>query len=81
MVSSRSEVCGGTTPYMAPELLLPSKFGLAACTPSKAADVYAFGMVIYEVGTVLTPTYTYQSFPCRCSLEPHRLLNCPRPRY
>jgi len=36
---------------MAPELLVPPKFGLDMCTPSKEADIYAMGMVIYEVRT------------------------------
>jgi len=34
---------------MAPELLLPTKFGLEKGVPSKEADVYAFGMTIYQV--------------------------------
>ena len=49
MESSKSEAGGGTTPFMAPELLVPSKFGLDKCTPSKEADVYATAMTIYQV--------------------------------
>ena len=36
---------------MAPELLYTSDFGLTLCQVSKEADIYAFGMVIYEVFT------------------------------
>lgn len=46
---------GGTPLYMAPELLFPTKFGHTNATPTKAADIYAFGMVIYEVLTGLQP--------------------------
>ena len=40
---------------MAPELLLPTKFGLCNTRVSKQADVYAFGMVVYEVLTGCPP--------------------------
>ena len=46
---------GGTPPYMAPELLDPEKFEKSSSRPTKAADMYAFGMVIYEVLTGLDP--------------------------
>ena len=55
MESSKSEVGGGTTPFMAPELLVPSRFGLDKCMPTREADVYAMGMVIYQVLTGATP--------------------------
>ena len=42
-------VDGGTTPFMAPELVIPSRFGLDKCLPSKEADIYAMAMVIYQV--------------------------------
>jgi len=51
MTSANSEVGGGTTPFMAPELLVPTKFGLDKCTPSKEADVYAMAMAVYQVCT------------------------------
>jgi hypothetical protein len=34
---------------MSPELLNPEKFGLKESRPTKEADCYALGMVIYEV--------------------------------
>lgn len=40
---------GGTTPFMAPELLCPSNFGKTKCQMSKEADVYAFGIVVLQV--------------------------------
>jgi hypothetical protein len=49
MESSKSELGGGTTPFMAPQLLVPSKFGLEKCTPTKESDVYAMAMTVYQV--------------------------------
>ena len=46
---------GGTTPFMAPELLSPSMFRKTKCQVSREADVYAFGMVILQVLTGLMP--------------------------
>lgn len=40
---------GGTVRWMAPELLVPEECGLSHCSPSKQSDMYALGMVIYEV--------------------------------
>ena len=37
--------------FMAPELLAPSKYGLASVVPTKEADIYAFGMLILQVPT------------------------------
>jgi len=48
---------GGTPPYMAPELLDPDKFKKTNSRPTKPADMYAFGMVIYEVLTGFDPFY------------------------
>ena len=47
--------CTGTFSHMAPELLYPEKYGLRDCRLSEEADVYAFGMVVYEVLTGRTP--------------------------
>lgn len=46
---------GGTPPYMAPELIFPPKFGLDRLRLSKEADIYAFGMVVYEIVTGVRP--------------------------
>ena len=45
----------GTPSFMAPELLLPTKFGLEKMAPSKEADVYAFGVTMYQVLTGKRP--------------------------
>lgn len=42
---------------MAPELLLPARFNKTSAQPTKAADIYAFGMVIFEVLTGSQPFY------------------------
>lgn len=51
MESSKSKKGGGTTLFMAPELLVPSRFNLDKCAPSKEADAYAMGMSTYQVRT------------------------------
>ena len=48
---------GGTPLYMAPELLNPGKFGKTTSRPTQPADIYALGMVIYEVLTGFDPFY------------------------
>ena len=52
-----TSTAGGTTFFMAPELLAPKKFGLADSRPTQPADIYAMGMVIYEVLTGFHPFY------------------------
>ena len=42
--------CLNNLQYLAPELLDPTSFGLKKRTPTKESDVFAFGMVIYQVG-------------------------------
>lgn len=50
---------GGTTRWMAPELMHPGKFGFTKeCRvqlPSIGSDIYALGMTILEVRTFLSP--------------------------
>ena len=36
--------------WSSPEILRPDSFGLTKVMFTKASDVYAFGMVAYEVG-------------------------------
>jgi len=40
---------GGTLMFMSPELLVPSMFGFTESKPTPGADIYAFGLVIYQV--------------------------------
>ena len=35
--------------FMAPELLAPSSYGLNKSVPIREADIYAFGLVIFQV--------------------------------
>ena len=35
--------------WLAPELVIPEKFGLRARVPSKESDVYSLAMLMYEV--------------------------------
>lgn len=51
---------GGSPLFMAPELLNPEKFGKTKIRPTQPADMYAFGMVIYEVLTGFDPFYDQQ---------------------
>ncbi|OCH87497.1 kinase-like protein [Obba rivulosa] len=44
-------VDGGTTRWMAPEIMDPEAFGLERARSSKEGDVYAFSMVMWEVFT------------------------------
>lgn len=45
----------GTWSHMAPELLFPERFGQPDGRVSKQADIYALGMVVYEVLTGRIP--------------------------
>ena len=49
LVSSGVALQGGTMTFMAPELLAPSNYGLKGSFPTREADVYAFGLVIFQV--------------------------------
>ena len=40
---------GGTLTFMPPELLMPSLFGVKNPTPTPEADIYAFGLVTFQV--------------------------------
>jgi len=64
----------GTTSFMAPELLLPGKFGLYKEIPSKEADIYALGMTMYQVLTGEQPF-----FPRRVGEVVHAVISGERP--
>lgn len=49
LTSQILELEGGTMTFMAPELLTPSSYGLQSAAPTREADVYAFGLVIFQV--------------------------------
>lgn len=49
LVSCSVQLEGGTIAFMAPELLMPSLFDVNDPIPTPEADVYAFGMVIFQV--------------------------------
>ena len=49
-MSSSFTLEGGTLAFMAPELLAPSRYGLKNSIPTKEGDIYAFGLVILQVG-------------------------------
>ena len=48
-ISNSARMEGGTQKFMAPELLVPEKFGLIGAKPTPQADIYAFGLVIFQV--------------------------------
>ena len=76
-VSVTGDESKGTLSHMAPELLHPAKFGLRTCRASKEADIYAFGMVIYEVLTGRPP---FGAERCRHPEIMLRVMEGKRPR-
>ena len=48
-LSCSAQLEGGTMTFMSPELLVPSGFGLQDSIPTPEADVYAFGLLIFQV--------------------------------
>lgn len=48
-LSCSAQAEGGTMTFMPPELLIPDRFGKEYAPPTPQADVYAFGLVIYQV--------------------------------
>ena len=47
--SCSAQLEGGTLVFMSPELLVPSKFGMEFSVPTPESDIYAFGLVIFQV--------------------------------
>ena len=48
-MSCSTQLEEGTTMFMAPELLVPSKFGFERPLATRKTDIYSFGLVIYQV--------------------------------
>ena len=48
-MSSSAQLEGGTVPFMSPELLVPSSFNVKNAVPTTESDIYAFGLVIFQV--------------------------------
>jgi len=48
-MSCSAQLEGGTMTFMAPELMVPSKFGFKDSMPTSEADVYAFGLLLFQV--------------------------------
>ena len=48
-LSCSAQLEGGTKTFMSPELLVPSMFGLEDSLPTPQADIYAFGLVMFQV--------------------------------
>ena len=48
-MSCSAQLEGGTKMFMSPEFLVPSKFGFKDSIPTPQSDIYAFGMVIFQV--------------------------------
>jgi len=54
--------------FLAPELLVPERFGKEDSVPTPQADIYAFGLVIFQV---CEQHRVYRSFSYILSLGPH----------
>ena len=48
-MSCSAQLEGGTMWFMPPELLVPSMFGVKNAIPTPEADIYAFGLVTFQV--------------------------------
>ena len=48
-MSCSAQLEGSTLMFMSPELLVPSRFGFKDSAPTPEADIYALGLVIYQV--------------------------------
>lgn len=62
-MSCSTNLNSGTLMFMLPELLAPQRFGAKNPTPTPQSDVYAFGLVIFQVfkdDEYLLSTYTVQ---------------------
>ena len=48
-MSCSAQLEGGTLMFMSPELLMPTVLGMKDGVPTPEADIYAFGLVIFQV--------------------------------
>ena len=48
-LSCSARLEGGTMAFLSPELWMPSKFGMNDPVPRPESDIYAFGLVIFQV--------------------------------
>ena len=48
-MSCSAQLEGGTLTFMSPELLMPSMFGMKDSLPTPEGDIYAFGLVTFQV--------------------------------
>ena len=48
-LSCSAQLEGGTMTFMSPELLVPSKFEMKDSVPTPEGDIYAFGLVSFQV--------------------------------
>ena len=63
-MSCSAQLVGSTMHFMSPEFLISSKFGAEEAVPTPEADIYTFGLAIFQVCEVpsgyLLSTYTAQ---------------------
>ena len=48
-MSCSTQLESRTMTFMSPELLVPSRYGMKDSVPTQEADIYAFGLVIFQV--------------------------------
>jgi len=59
----------GAMTFMSPELLIPEEFGRKCAEPTPQSDIYAFGLVIFQV---CRQDYRYLPLSCLLFPGPHR---------
>jgi len=48
-IAHSAQLEGGAMTFMSPELLVPEEFGKTNAAPTPQSDIYAFGLVIFQV--------------------------------
>jgi len=77
-LSTSAQTEGGTPWFKSPERLIPEEFGKKDALPTQQADIYAFGLVIFQVRK---QGHRYQPFLCISSLGPHGRNSIPLSGY